>query len=180
MYGFQVWPGSPAVVMLGSSLRAIGLSNHSIAGGWTPGSGQLPGIFGSGIARVDPHIPLSAVPTGGGVTRPTMPSLLADSAPPGGVVTARRYGAPAVACALVTSLRAPHFILPWLLDPIWLGTPGLSLQALGITPPSGPFVVTMNVPNVATLRGFEFVWQAVDLDPTGIVAVSNPSPGFVH
>ena len=161
-------------------LRALGPSGLHIAGGTTPLSGQLPAIIGTGVARVAPNIPLSAAPTGVALLTATMPSLLADSTLPGGVVTARRYGAPAVACVVAISLRAPHFTVPWLPDPIWLDPLGLVVQAAGITPPAGPFVVTMNVPNVATLRGFEFVWQAADLDPTGIVAVTNPSPSFVR
>jgi hypothetical protein len=36
------------------------------------------------------------------------------------------------------------------------------------------------VPNNPLLRGFEFVWQSADLDGTGLLAVSNPSPSFVR
>lgn len=177
---FPAWPGGPAISMNASSLRAIGLSNHAITGGTTPGTGQVPAITGTGVARVDPMIPLTAVPTGVAVTQVTMPALLADSAPPGGVVTARRFGAPSVLCAVALSLRAPSFTLPFLPDPIWLDPAGWFVAAAGIAPSSGPFAATLVVPNVPTLRGFQFVWQAADLDPTGIVAVSNPSPSFVR
>ncbi len=177
---FPPRPGGAAVAMTSSSVRAMGLSNHPIRGGTTPTVGPVPAITGSGVVRVDPAIPVTAAPTGVTLTYVPMPSLLADSALPGAVVTARRYGPPGVLCAVALSLRAPSFTVPWLPDPIWLDPQGLIVEAAGITPASGPLVVTKNVPNVATLRGFQFVWQAADLDPTGIVAVSNPSPSFVR
>ena len=165
--------------MNASSLRAMG-SSGQIVGGSTPTVGVLPAITGSGVVRIDPHIGFAATPTGVNLSVETMPGLLADSAPAGGVVTVRRSGAPSMPCVVAVSLRAPHATVPWLPDPIWLASPGCVIAAAGITPLSGPFVVTMNVPSVATLRGFQIVWQAADLPSTGLLAVSNPSPSFVH
>jgi len=103
-------PGAPAVVMNASSLRAMGTGQ--IRGGFTPAVGQLPAITGSGVVRVDPHIPMTATPIGVNISPQTMPSLLADSAPPGGVVTVRRSGAPSMPCVVAVSLRAPHSTVP--------------------------------------------------------------------
>lgn len=172
--------GSPAIVMNSGSLRAMGLATHQIAGGTHPALPQYPAISGSGTARVDPLIALASLPAGVTLTRPTMPSLLADSAPPVGVLTARRHGAPGLLCAMALSLRAAPTTVPWLPDPIWLDQSALIVEAAGLTPASGPFVVTKTVPNNPALRGFQFVWQGVDLDATGVLAVSNPSPGFVR
>jgi hypothetical protein len=64
-------------------------------------------------------------------------------------------------------------------DPIWLDMPGMLVEAAGIAPASGVFTVTKVVPNNLSLSGFEFVWQSADLDATGVLAVSNPSPSVV-
>ena len=182
-----VWMGNPAyqagsaaIVMNSGSLRATGLATHQILGGTHPAQPQYPSISGSGAARVDPLVVLAGLPVGVTLTRPTMPSLLADSAAPGGVLTVQRHGAPGLLCATALSLRAAPTTLPWLPDPIWLDLSGLIVEGAGITPASGPFVVTKNVPNNPLLRGFEFVWQSTDLDATGVLAVSNASPGFVR
>jgi len=175
------WPSAtaaPAVTLAASSLRAMGLPSHPLTGGTAP-SGQQPAVTGTGVARVDPLIPLSGPPTVT-LTRPTMPSVVADSAGPGGVLTARRFGAPNLFCAMAISLRAPSSTVPWLTDPIWLDQNNFIVDVFGITPATGPFVVTKNVPNQPGLRGFQFVWQAVDFTPAGLVDLSNPSPSFVR
>lgn len=172
--------GSPAIVMSSGSLRVTGLATHQILGGTHPTLPQYPSISGSGIARVDPLIVLAGMPVGVTLTQATMPSLLADSALPGGVLTARRHGAPGLLCATALSLRAAPATVPWLPDPIWLDPAGILVEGAGISPASGAFVVTKNVPNTPVLRGFELVWQSADLDATGVLAVSNPSPGFVR
>jgi len=173
-------PASAAIAMTSSAVRALGLSAHQIAGGTNPQAAQAACMAGSGSARVDPLIVLNGPPSGVALTLATMPSLLADSALPGGVLTVQRHGAAGLLCAIALSLRAPASWVPWLPDPIWLDPASMIVEGAGVTPPSGPFVVTKNVPNAPTLRGFQFVWQSADLDATGLLAVSNPSPSFVR
>jgi hypothetical protein len=172
-------PAAEAITLNGGSLRAMGLPTHAIAGGTHPTQPQSPSITGTGVARVAPAISLSGLPTGVSLTRPPMPSLLADSAAPGGVLTVQRAGPPGVLCVVVVSLRAVPSSVPWLPDPIWLDMPGMLVEAAGIAPASGVFTVTKVVPNNLSLSGFEFVWQSADLDATGVLAVSNPSPSVV-
>ena len=180
IFGPIYLPAAEAVVLQGGSLRATGLATHFIAGGMHPVQPQSPAITGSGVARIDPALLVAGQPTGVALTRPSMPSLLADSAPPGGVVTVRRTGPAGVLSAVLVSLRAAPSSLPSLPDPIWLDGAGMVVEAAGVTPASGALTVTKNVPNNPLLRGFEFVWQSADLDGTGLLAVSNPSPSFVR
>ena len=140
----------------------------------------MPSIAGIGTARVDPQITMAG-PVAAGIVlqRPTMPSLLADSAAPGGVLTIERLGAPGVWCAVAISLRAPGSVLPGVVDPIWIDPPSATVEAV-VVPGSGAFTLQKSVPNVPTLRGLQFVCQAGDLTAVGLVEVSNPSPSFVR
>lgn len=177
-------PGRSAVEMTtGSSLRVMGEASHFLRGGLLAmGPGRHPAIGGSGVARVDPLVvvstPLATTTTA--LTRPTMPSVVSTSAGPGGSLTATRYGAPNLLCAMLISLRAPATSVPWLQDPIWVDGQDLLVEALGVTSASSPFVVQKAVPSLLALRGFHFLWQSVDVDPTGILAISNPSPSVVR
>jgi hypothetical protein len=182
--------GAPAVEMTTSSLRACGAihngtgtSNVILGGNVASGSlsgGRAPAIIGTGVARVEPSILLDGPPFGVALTRPTMPSLLLDSALPGGVITATRYGDPGLACAIAISLRGPTLVIPGVADPIWCDAPSLSIVAAGVTPAVGDFTATLSIPNLSSLRGFAFVGQVAEFDATGALAVSNPSPGFVR
>jgi hypothetical protein len=173
-------PGAPAVQLQASALRAIGFASHLLWGGTGPGAPQLPAIVGNGSARVDPLITMAGpVAPGIALQRPTMPSLLAGSAAPGGVLTIERFGAPNVWCVVATSLRGPSSALPGVLDPIWIGAAGVLVDAV-MVPASGAFMLQRTVPNVPTLRGLQFVWQSGDVTAAGLVEVSNPSPSFVR
>lgn len=114
------------------------------------------------------------------MARPTMPSLLVHSAPPGGVITAAHFGDPGIAIVIVVSLRGPTVMLPGLLDPIWCAAPTAVVAAADVTPISGFFAATLNVPSLQALRGFALVAQAGQFAAAGALAVSNPSPGFVR
>lgn len=180
--GGATMPASPAVSMTSSTLRAMGLANHELRGG--DAVAPLPpglAITGSGIARVDAAMTIVGPISGVTLTRPSMPGLLSDTAPPGGTITVQRYGPLGVACAICISLPAAGALpLPPLPDPVWLDAASLVVEAFAAAPVTGPLVLTKNVPNQPSLRGVQFVWQAADLDANGIVAVSNPSPGFVR
>lgn len=179
--GFPIYlAGAAAIVLNGGSLRAMGLASHSILGGTHPAQPQCPAVTGAGVARIAPAMTVAGQPTGVSLTRPSMPALLADSAPVGGVVTAQRTGPAGLLSAMFVSLRATPSTLPSLPDPVWLDAGGWIVEGAGITPASGAFTVTKSVPNNPLLRGFEFVWQSADLDPTGVLAVSNPSPSVVR
>ena len=174
-------PGSEAVLLSNSSFRAMGSANHPITGGTTPGVGQLPALGGTGIARVDPLISMTGTPAAGpGITllRPTMPSLVSQTALPGGVLQVERVGAVGVLSVIVISLRSSPLFLPGL-DPIWIHPQSCVVETLAVTT-SAPMLVQKLVPNQAALRGCQFVWQAADLTAAGIVEVSNPTPSFVR
>jgi hypothetical protein len=175
-----VVPAAPAVHMQATSLRAMGTVVHQLLGGVTPGSSAVAAIAGSGVARVEPQLPFSGTVAAVSLTRPEMPSLLTDSALPGGFLTASRIGPAGVLAAMTLSLRAPSTALPGLPDPVWIDPTNFFVEAAAITSPGALFVVQKPVPNVALLRGFEVVWQAFDLDATGIAAASNASPSFVR
>lgn len=174
-------PGGAAVELTSSHLRAMGLPGHEVIGGSPPGLLlQRPAIVGTGVARVEPQIPLSGPPSMTvQLTRPAMPSLLATSSTPGGTMTVERHGPAGVLTAVAISLRAPASSLPPLPDPLWLAGASLVVEAAGVTA-GAPFVVTKFVPNQPTLVGFQCVWQAADLDQTGLLAISNPTPSFVR
>jgi hypothetical protein len=174
-------PGSAAVVLSNSSFRAMGLANHPITGGTTPGVGQLPALAGTGAARVVPQIPMTGTPPAGpGITllRPTMPFLASETALPGGVLQVERSGAAGSLAVITISLRSSPFSIPGF-DPIWIDSQGCFVETLAITT-SAPLVVQKLVPNQAALRGCQFIWQAADLTAAGVVEVSNPSPSYVR
>jgi len=177
---FVVRPGSEAVHMTLASLRAMGSSSHPITGGTNPTTGQLPALLGQGVARVDPLIPLTATPMGPGITltRPTMPSLVSDTALPGGVLQVERAGAVGVLCAVTISLRSSPLLVPGF-DPIWIDPQNFVVETMAVTT-SAPLLVQKPVPNQPSLRGFQFVWQAADLTAAGVVEVGNPTPSFVR
>jgi hypothetical protein len=177
---FGVVPASAAVALQSSSLRVMGTNAHALLGGVTPLAGPVAALAGTGTARVEPQIPFSGAAAGVSLVRPEMPSLLADSAPPGGVLNARRSGPGGVLSAMTLSLRAPLTIVPGLPDPVGIDPSHFFVEAAVVTAPGSVFAVGKLVPNQVQLRGFEFVWQAFDLTPSGVIAASNPSPGFVR
>jgi hypothetical protein len=177
-------PGRSAIEMTtGSTLRVMGEPSHLLQGGlFASGIGRHPAIVGSGVARVDPLVTVSTplASTTISLTRPTMPSVVSAGAGLGGNLTATRYGSPGLLCAMLISLRAPSTSVPWLQDPIWVDGQNFVVEAMAVTPASASFAVQKAVPSQPALRGFHFLWQAVDLDPTGILAISNPSPSVVR
>lgn len=185
----QVWYGPPAaaVLMYTSTLRVTGLANHALLGGtrqYHPPFGPITALYGptsvGDTARVDPLVPISGNPPAVGValTRPALPGLVSQSAPPGGSLVASRHGAPGVLAVMLLSLRGASITVPWLADPIWLDPATWCVADVATTTPSGPWIVQKPVPNQPALRGFQVVWQTVDVAAGGLVP-SNPSPCFV-
>jgi hypothetical protein len=180
-HGFpQSAPAGPAVRMASSSLRATGLAAHVLASGIPAQVAPLRAVEGSGVARIDPQITVSGSTAAAvQLTRPSMPSLLASSAAPGATMTVERYGPAGVLAAIAISLRGAVWSLPPLPDPLWLDPATLVVEAVAVTT-TAPLITTLSVPNQPALVGFQCVWQAADLDATGLLAVSNPSPSFVR
>lgn len=98
----------------------------------------------------------------------------------GGVCTATRTGAPNTVCCLFASLCVEPFVFPGIVEPIWLDPLTLVAVAVGISDASGAMSASLPVPNLQALLGFTFLWQAVDLDPSGQLQPSNPSASFVR
>lgn len=174
-------PGSEAVVLTNASFRAIGTRQHTIVGGMDPVLGQLPGIGGSGVARVDPQIVIGGAPPAGpqvALTRPTMPGLASDSAVRGGTLTVRRRGALGVLGLIVIGLRGSSQTVPGITDPIWVDASTFVIKAAGIVT-ADPWLVQQDVPALPALVGLQLVWQAADLAAGG-VEVSNPSSTMIR
>jgi hypothetical protein len=182
-------PGGEAVFVYSStpavpSLRVVGTAAHPLRGGAAIGGGNERSVLGwNGTARIDPLIPLTGSPqVSGGIvlTQPTMLSVLAASAPPGGVLTVSRFGAPGVAMVLVLGLVGPSSTMPGILDPLWFHLSLCSVESVAVSPASGPFTWQRAVPNAPALIGLPLVWQAADLGANGTIEASNPAPVVVR
>ena len=180
--GDNLLAGSPAVLLATSSLRVLGFAVHPLAGGTDPTKGALPAVAGVGIARIAPTIAVadSMVDPGVLLTRPQMPSLTSTTCSVGGMLTATRHGAAGTLCAIAISVRGPAKAMPTLADPVWVRDTTFLIEALGRASATGVFTVQKSVPPDPVLRGYQVVWQAADLGPSGLLAVSNPSPCFVY
>lgn len=182
--GHGGFAGSAAVEMTlqPCTLVARGLAQHSLRGGSTSGAlGYC--IHGVGTAIVVPQIPMIGNPlvsTYIALTRPELPSLVSTAGVPGTNLVTNRWGTPGSLYAVAIALPTPWIAFPGLGDPFWLDGASLTVEAVGIAPPVGPVGVVVPVPSQASLRGFMVAWQAADLDTTGLLRLSNPSPSFVY
>jgi hypothetical protein len=177
-----VYPGVPGIVATNSVIRILG-NGQWVRGGVDPaqlGGQRQPAITGSGVVRADPAITLDSG-TGPGITlvRIGMPRIVAVNPDLGGSLVVRRSGPANVLTAIVASLRGTPWPLQTNQDPIWIDVPTMIVDSLGVTPSNGQFQVSRQVPNSPALRGFVSTWQAVDLDGTGQLSVSNPSQVMV-
>jgi hypothetical protein len=107
-----------------------------------------------------------------------MPSLLSQAAGPGGVLTAQRFGALGSGYAIAVGLPGPVTAVPGAADPLWLDPQAYAVMQFGVTTTTTPIMVQLPVPNQSSLRGFQMVWQTVDVGTQGI-APSNPSPTLI-
>lgn len=174
-------PGSAAVVLTNASLRAIGTREQTIQGGLDPTAGQLPAIVGSGAARVGPQVAMQGLPLVGpqvALTRPTMPGLVCDSAPPGGTLTVVRRGALGAFGILAASPWGPSQTLPGIADAIWVDLGSLTIEAAAVVL-ADPWVVQRAVPNQAALIGTQLVWQTAEL-MGATIEVSNASVSLIR
>jgi hypothetical protein len=174
--------GEPAAVIAGGSLRILGSATHSVVGG-TSGTGPTAGmptfaIVGFGSVRADPAIPLVGGVQQATLTQVAMPSLLSQAAGPGGVLTAQRFGALGSGYAIAVGLPGPVTAVPGAADPLWLDPQAYAVMQFGVTTTTTPIMVQLPVPNQSSLRGFQMVWQTVDVGTQGI-APSNPSPTLI-
>ena len=178
---FGTYPGGPGVLLINSLFRAAGRSTDRIAAGTSPGSGfAVPPIDGSGTARVEPAILLVGAPVVLPMTRPQLPSLLATSAPPGGVMQVTRLGAIGIAYAIAISLPAPTSNVPGVVDPVWLDPNAMYVEGFGISYGTNQFQLQKPVPSSVALRGLEVVWQSFDFNLGGGIAASNASVAVIQ
>lgn len=176
-------PGAAAIQLMQSTLHVAGSS--TVAGGL---NSPLVGGYGSALvgtstevahvhASVASTTPLTTSVT---VQASTAPVLRTVEGGIGGVCTATRTGAPNTVCGLFASLCVEPFVFPGIVEPIWLDPLTLVAVAVGISDASGAMSASLPVPNLQALLGFTFLWQAVDLDPSGQLQPSNPSASFVR
>jgi hypothetical protein len=175
--------GESAVETLagGGALRV--LDGSVITGGAVGiGAASQPAIDGQAVVLLAPGAQLNGGPLGPlvSVTPQSMPSLTAASAAPGGTLTVTLRATTASLFAVVIARPGPAVPLPGI-QGLWLDPATAVVDAITIGPtPAAGFVVSKPVPNVAALRGFELVWQAVELPAVGGLQLSNAAPAIVH
>jgi hypothetical protein len=176
------YPGGPGVLLINSVFRAAGRSTDRIVAGSTPAvlGFTVPPIDGSGNARVEPAILLIGAPVVLPMTRPQLPSLLATSAPPGGVMQVTRLGAIGIAYAIAISLPAPTSNVLGVVDPVWLDLNAMYVEGFGISYGTNQFQLQKPVPSSVSLRGLEVVWQSFDFNLGGEIAASNASVAVIQ
>jgi hypothetical protein len=176
----------PAVLATNAQLVARGAAAHAIAGGIAPAVGtqpsvQLGAIAGTGSLRIDPAIPvIGAVAASVLVTTVPNVRLLSNVPLLGGVAAATCTAASGSLVVVAIGEPAPASPLPGLTDPLWIGATNSFAVDFGVVSAAGEFVVAEPVPGQPALRGIVLVWQAAQLGPTGVAALSNPSATMVR
>jgi hypothetical protein len=176
----------PAVQATNAQLVARGAAAHAIAGGIAPAAGaqpsvQLDAIVGTGSLRIDPAIPLiGAVATSVLVT--TVPNARLTSNVPalGGVAAATCTATNGSLVVVAIGMPTAASSLPGLTDPLWIGASNSFVVDFGVVSAAGEFAVTVPLPGQPGLRGMALVWQAAQLGPAGVAALSNPSATLVR
>lgn len=183
--GFGATFGAPAITCTNSVLQVLGDSSTNLIGGFVPGGGpwqpnQQPAVSGAGSLRIDPAVRLTGgIAAGIATTTVAQPRVTSVRGVVGGTATARRDGPATLFSALAVGLPAPASSIPGLYGFVWLDSRDFLVAASGPAPATG-LPASLTIPNVPTLRGLSFAWQAVDLGPSGLVALSNPSVTFIE
>lgn len=177
-------PGAAAIQLLQSSKLYIAGTSTVAAGLNSPlvgGYGQALVGTATDVAYMNASVasttPLTTTVT---VQASAAPVLRTVDGVIGGVCTANRTGAPNTLCAVLASVCVAPFAFPGIVEPIWLDPLTSVSVAVGISDAAGALPASLPVPNLQALLGFTFLWQAVDLDPSGQMQLSNPSVSFVR
>lgn len=182
-FPFLFTPPEAAIVLTASSLRMTGNAVHELRGGNHSFSGPATNsVIGSGAAtaRIEPTVTIiGPVDTSVAATYPNLLSVRSTPTAPGQPFTVERRGIPGNLSILGLSVRSPT-VLGVGPETLWLDTISYVLGDISATPTSGMLTFAFTVPNEPLLRGFQVVWQSVELDATGNLLLSNPSPSFVR
>ena len=179
------FPAEAAVTSSNSQWVVRGSAQQAVAGGVLPAAGAalpaatLDAVVGSGSARIDSAIPVFGAVSGGmQITVGSQLRLTSNMPVLGGVASATCHAPSGSSVAVALGLPAPASTIPGLADPVWLGGNfGVAFGSAGV---GGLFSVGFPVPSVPAVRGVPFVWQAAEIGPAGIVALSNPSVAQVR
>lgn len=156
-----------AIRLQGGSLRLLGHTSLS------PGlQVTAPAVTGVGAVRIEPTVTLTgaSLPSSLHVLTATMVSLTASRQ--GNVVNANVQTTAGLLVATALSLPAGPSWLSGIADPIWLDGNALSFVGLGIANPT----LTASVPVPPGLSSsIRATFQAIAIDQTGLMQVSNPS-----
>lgn len=176
----------PAVIASNAQLVARGAAAHAIAGGIAPAAGaqplvQLDAISGTGSLRIDPAIPVTGA-VAASVLVTTAPNARLTSNVPalGGVAAATCTAASGSLVAVAIGEPAAASTIPGLPDPLWIGAANSFVVDFGVASAVGQFAVSVPLPSQPGLRGIALVWQAVQLGPTGVAALTNPSGTLIR
>jgi hypothetical protein len=156
----EVGPGAQ-VRLAGGSVMA------SAAFGLTPFA-----ISGSGTLRIDPGVAVTGPVTGVTVLPVPLPVVTANGGPIGTTATATMRGPAGHLGVLLLGVASAPVTLPGLVDDVWLA-PGAVSMAAGVF--GAPLAAGVAVPGNPLLLGSRFGWQGVTLDPSGALALTNPS-----
>jgi hypothetical protein len=176
----------PAVIATNAQLVARGGAAEAIAGGIAPATAtqpsvQLDAIAGTGSLRIDPAIPVAGA-VASSVLVSTVPNARLTSNVPllGGSAAATCTGTSG--SLIVVALGEPSLASPFpgLSDPLWLGASNSFVVDFGVASAAGEFAVAVPLPGQTGLRGIAFVWQAAQLGPFSVAALSNPSATVIR
>ncbi len=176
----------PAAIASNAQLVVRGTAVQAIAGGIAPATAtqplvQLDAISGTGSLRIDPAIPVTGA-VAASVLVTTAPNARLTSNVPalGGVAAATCTGASG--SLIVVALGEPSLASPFpgLSDPLWLGASNSFVVDFGVASAAGEFAVAVPLPGQTGLRGIAFVWQAAQLGPFSVAALSNPSATVIR
>tara|TARA_R110002096_G_scaffold79217_8_gene186144 strand:+ start:2571 stop:3779 length:1209 start_codon:yes stop_codon:yes gene_type:complete len=180
---FLFTPPESAVQLTNSQLRMTGDASHELRGGNDPQTGiHIASLSGSGnaTARIAPAITIvGPVAASVAVATPQMPSLRSAPTAPGQALSVERGSTTGSVSILALSVRSLG-VLSIGQDPLWLDPISYVVVDIAVTPANGMVPFAFTVPNEPLLRGFQVVWQGVDLRPGSNLALSNPSPSFVR
>jgi hypothetical protein len=121
--------------------------------------------------RIAPSVTVTATVTPSVVP---MPALRANSAAPGGSLTATASSLPGDLVVLALGFPAAP-VAVGLADPVWLQTASAAIVGLGIADAGGTLGAQFAVPNQPGLRGTRLVWQAIAGGPFTGLQASNPA-----